>query len=86
MSWKIDSQYLDSGSRSHVVRLIESASGVEHIVQILLGAGACPLCGRGRAPGWEPDAEAEIAGVIRSLEAESARLRDYAQKHNLKVK
>jgi hypothetical protein len=87
MSYQLHEQYLDLNSGFHVIELRDER-GNKHLIQIAVGADACPACGKvtPKANLGELDPKAMIAEINAKMNAAQADMLAYAQKHCLKVK
>jgi hypothetical protein len=85
--YNLHQQYLDSATGFHVIELRDER-GNRHLVQLAVGADACPACGA-----LHPkdnlntlDPVAAIAQVNEALNTSQQQMLAYASKHGLTVK
>jgi hypothetical protein len=87
MAFMIHEQYIDVNSGFHVIKL-RGTGGVEHVVQLSVGADSCPMCGvaypKDNLGAIDPKAMAN--SVIESLNTSSNNVAAYAKKHCVRVK
>ncbi len=85
--YNLHQQYLDSATGFHVIELRDER-GNRHLVQLAVGADACPACGalhpKDNLGALDP--KAAIAKVNEALNSSQQQILTYAAKHALTVK
>lgn len=87
MAWEVKSQHIDKALGQHIIHLHEPETKAEHVIQIIVGQHACPVCGHVRVVdnAGELNPREIIAGEVANLEAAHAQSHDYARKHNVPI-
>jgi hypothetical protein len=87
MAYQIYQQHIDTDSGFHVIELRDER-GHKHMVQIAIGADACPACGAVHPKDnlGEIDPKAMIASVQKALDISRDGMQAYAKKHGVKLR
>lgn len=87
MAWQVKSQHVDKALGHHVVLLHDPHSGAGHVLQIIVGHEACPVCGHVKIAENvnEINPHEIIAQEVVNLEKAHAQSHHYARKHGVPV-
>jgi hypothetical protein len=86
MAYQIQEQHIDLESGFHVIILKDGKRS--HIVQIAIGADACPACGHLTPKDnlGQIDPKSMVAAVNESLNKSQMDMLEYAKRHGIPVK
>jgi hypothetical protein len=85
--FQLHEQYLDLASGFHTIELRDER-GNQHIVQIAIGADACPACGHLHPKDGlgDLDPKALVLEVAESLNKSHDEMRAYGDKHGIPIR